>query len=144
MFKALASGFAGAVAVTVVHETVRRFLPHAPRVDVIGTRALRRPIEALGYEPPPWDRLHRYALGGDLLANSLYFSLVAAGSPEGAMARGLVLGAAAGVGAALLPPVMGLGKQPHRLSPMTELLTVAYYTLGGVVAAETARALEGE
>ena len=142
MFKELTSGLLGAAALSVVHETVRRLLPHAPRMDVIGTRALRRPILAAGYEPPHYHTLHAAALAGDLLLNSLYYSVAAAGSRESALRRGLLLGVAAGAGAVVLPPLLGLGKQPHRKTPMTELLTVAWYTLGGLAAAEAARVLK--
>jgi hypothetical protein len=144
MLKALASGLAGAVALNLVHETMRRVVPHAPRVDVIGTRAIRRPIEASGRRPPNWRRLHRYALAGDLTANALYYSLVAAGPPESAVARGLALGVVGGLGAALLPPALGLGRQPHRLTPMTEALTVAWYAIGGLAAGGAARLLADE
>lgn len=142
MLRHLAAGLAGAATVTLVHETMRRILPHAPRVDVIGTRALRRPIVAAGRQPPHWDRLHRYALAGDIAANTAYYSLTAtADSPEATLRRGLALGVIGGVGAALLPPVLGLGRQPHRQSPTTELLTIAWYTLGGLAAAAVANAV---
>ena len=39
---AIGAGLAGAVALTLVHETARRVIPHAPRVDVIGVRAIAR------------------------------------------------------------------------------------------------------
>lgn len=141
MLRALASGIAGALVLNVVHESARRVIPHAPRMDVIGTRAIRRPIVAAGMRPPPWNRLHKAALAGDLVANSAYYSLVGLGDPETARHRGLLLGLAAGVGGALLPPLIGLGNQPHRKTPYTQLLTVAWYTIGGVVAGEVAQRL---
>src|SRR5690349_10569171 len=76
---AVGAGIAGAVALTLVHETARRVIPHAPRVDVIGVRAIARPMRAAGYEPPHYNRLHNIALAGDLAANSAYYSLIGAG-----------------------------------------------------------------
>jgi hypothetical protein len=38
--QSLLSGFAGAVALNVLHETVRQVYPKAPRVDVLGKRAI--------------------------------------------------------------------------------------------------------
>lgn len=142
MLRELTSGLVGAAALTVVHETVRRLIPHAPRMDVIGTRALRRPIMAAGYAPPRYATLHAAALAGDLLLNAAYYSAAAAGSRESAIRRGLLLGLAAGAGAVVLPPLMGLGRPPHRKAPVTDLLTVAWYTLGGLAAAEAARVLK--
>ena len=135
MLQALGSGLAGAVALTLVHETARRVIPHAPRVDVIGTRAIARPIRAMGYEPPHYNRLHNAALAGDVVANSAYYSLVGVGDRRTVWQRGAILGLAAGLGAALLPPVLGLGNQPHRKSPWTQMLTVTWYLLGGLAAA---------
>lgn len=132
---AIGSGVIGAGLLTAVHESVRQVVPGAPRMDVIGMRAIRRPMEAMGKRPPRGSTLHKLALGGDLISNAAYYSLVGIGKPENAMKRGLVLGLAAGLGAALLPPVMGLGQQPHRKTPATQLMTVAWYTLGGLAAA---------
>jgi hypothetical protein len=141
ILNALASGVAGAVTLNLIHESVRRALPHAPRVDVIGTRAVRRSFEAVGRQPPPWGRAHQYALAGDLASNTAYYSLAALGDPRGAVARGVALGLIGGVGAVVLPPLLGLGQQPHRKSPWTEMLTVAWYTAGGYVAGKLARTL---
>jgi hypothetical protein len=63
--------------------------------------------------------------------------MVGLGEPRHAVRRGLLLGLAAGAGAVLLPPVMGLGRQPGQRTPLTQLLTIAWYTLGGVVAGAT-------
>ena len=132
---AIGSGLAGAVALTLVHETARRVIPHAPRVDVIGVRAISRPMRAAGYQPPRYRTLHNAALGGELLSNSAYYSLIGAGSRENVWRNGAILGLLAGLGAALLPPVMGLGNQPHRKTPFTQILTVAWYFIGGLAAA---------
>ena len=57
------------------------------------------------------------------------------------MKRGVVLGLLAGLGAALLPPVMGLGRQPGHRGLPTHLMTIAWYTIGGLAAAVTLKAL---
>ncbi len=86
-------------------------------------------------------RLQEAAQTGDILYNSLFYSLVALGSERTAVRRGLVLGLLAGLGAALLPPVLGLGRQPGHRGLPTHLMTVAWYTIGGLVAALTLRGL---
>jgi hypothetical protein len=143
MLRALASGAAGAVAVTAVHETARRAIPRAPRMDVIGRRGIAKSMVALGKEPPHGPRLQRAALAGDLVSNTLYYSLIGVGSDRAkpTWRRGLVLGLAAGIGAVLLPPVLGLGRQPGRRGPFAHLLTVAWYTIGGLAAAGAFRSL---
>lgn len=138
---ALASGLAGAAALTLLHESARRVIPHAPRVDVIGMRGIRRPLEAAGIQPPRGRTLFGLSLLGEIISNAAYYSLVGAGNPRHAMRRGAALGMAAGIGCVLLPPVMGLGRQPHRRAPYTQLMTIAWYTVGGIAAALTARAM---
>jgi predicted cobalt transporter CbtA len=144
MLRALVSGVAGAVAVTAVHETARRTIPQAPRMDVIGRRGIAKSMYALGTEPPHGQRLQNAALAGDVVSNSLYYSLIGLGSdsPRATWKRGLLLGVAAGIGAVLLPPVLGLGRQPGSRGPFTHLLTVAWYTIGGLAAAASLRAFQ--
>ena len=67
---ALAGGAAGAAALTAVHEAARRALRDAPRMDVLGERAIAAGLRAAGAEPPPEPRLHSAALVGDLVSNS--------------------------------------------------------------------------
>jgi hypothetical protein len=57
--------------------------------------------------------------------------------------RGALLGLAAGVGAAYLPPRIGLGEQPGQRPPATQIMTVAWYLAGGLAAAAAAGHLGG-
>lgn len=132
LLRALGSGLAGAIALTAIHETARRLIPDAPRMDVLGMRAIEKSLRALDQEPPL--PLHELTLASDITANSIYYSLVAAGDPQGAMLRGALLGAAAGVGAVVLPRQLGLGEQPSH-APATKVMTVAWYLAGGLAAA---------
>lgn len=133
--QALGSGLAGAFVLTVVHESVRRFVPEAPRADLLGMRAIAKGLKAAGQQPPPDDKLHTLALGGDIVANTLYYSLVGLGGRENAWLLGSTLGAAAGVGAVALPGPMGLGTEPSARTPATAAMTVGWYLIGGVAAA---------
>jgi hypothetical protein len=38
--RAMGSGLVGAVALNLLHETARQFIAEAPRVDVLGKRAI--------------------------------------------------------------------------------------------------------
>jgi hypothetical protein len=142
--RALASGMAGALVLTGLHEIARRTVPHAPRMDVIGERALAGTIRAAGGNPPRGRRLFRSTLAGEILSNTLYYSVVGAGVGSRVWRKGLVAGLTAGLGAVLLPPRLGLGRQPGESRPLTPLLTVAWYTAGGLAAAMTARLLQGK
>jgi len=133
---ALGSGLAGAVALTAIHETVRRMRPDdAPRMDVLGRRAIARGMEAVGVEPPGANVLQTVALAGDLLTNAAYYALIGVGSPKHVYLRGAALGLAAGVGGVVLPPLLGLGSAPSRRTPQTKGMTIAWYLAGGLAAA---------
>lgn len=138
---ALAGGLAGALTLTLIHETARRLRPDAPRMDMLGRRALARGLARLGVEPPS-DELQGLALAGDLATNSLYYALVGVGSPGRALVRGAALGTAAGLGAITLPPVLGLGRAPRGLTTRTKAMTAAWYLAGGLAAAATFRLLQ--
>jgi hypothetical protein len=140
--RALGSGLAGSAALTAIHETARRTVDRPPRMDVIGKRALARTLRAVGVTPPRGRRLFRETLLGDLAANALYYSLVElSGRRSGAWRRGSLLGTAAGIGAAVLPPVLGLGGRPRARRLRTPALTVAWYLAGGLAAAAVVRLL---
>jgi len=130
----------GACVLTLVHETLRKVVPDAPRMDVLGMRTIDKLMSRTGNTPPQdEEELHNWALAGDLASNSLYYSL--AGTGRGAWWRGAALGAAAGVGALLLPGPLGLGQAPSNKATRTQAMTVGYYLLGGLVAAAIGHAL---
>ena len=138
---ALGPGLIGSLSVTLIHEGARRVLKHPPRMDVLGKRALKKGFRWLGFPAAHGRRLHRQALAGDLISNSLFYSLVAMGRPKRPYVRGALLGALAGLGAVVLPPFLGLGSRPSRARKSTALLTVAWYLLGGLSAARATRKL---
>lgn len=129
------AGLAGALAVTVIHETARHVVPHAPRVDVLGKRAIRRSAKAVGLQPPAEPSLYVLALAADLLSNGAIYAFVAAGARRTLHLRGLLLGLLAGGMAVFLPRPLHLGRQPNQKTPVTQGLTMLWYTIGGVVAA---------
>jgi len=144
MGRSLLGGIAGALTVNLLNESARRLIPHAPRMDVIGRRALARVLKKAGVPAPRGGPLVGLALAGDILSNSLYYSATALGAEQSAVRRGTLLGLAAGLGAATLPGPLGLGPQPGKKTPYTELLTVAWYTLGGLAAGAVYRAASSQ
>jgi hypothetical protein len=139
--EAIASGLAGAVALTLLHESARKFIPNSPRADVLGMRATAKLIRAFGQKPPNKPRLRTVALIGDVASNALYYSLIAAGGERRVWALGPTLGAAAGLGAVALPGLLGLGVRPTRRTWATAGMTVGWYLVGGVVAAGAYKAI---
>ena len=138
---AAVSGFTGALALTAVHQLAQYISADAPRMDVVGRRAIAAGLEAAGRPVPDEPTLQRWALAGDVLSNSLYYSMIACGRRPRVWARGAALGLAAGVGALVLPRQMGLGAPPRSYSAANQVMTVAWYTLGGLVAAAAAQSL---
>ncbi|HKI03723.1 MAG TPA: hypothetical protein VKK31_17215 [Thermoanaerobaculia bacterium] len=139
--RALGSGLAGACALTLVHQAARRITDKAPRADILGLRALAKTIRATGRQSPPDDQLYPWTLAGDLVSNSLYYSLVGTNGGTATWLRGTALGLGAGLGALALPGPMGLGSRPTNRTVATQVMTVAWYLLGGLAAAGMATAL---
>lgn len=136
---ALISGAAGAVALTAVHQVARAVTDSAPRMDVVGMRALARGARAVGQDQPKTHAgLYGATLAGDLIANSVYYSLATT------YTRGTVLGLIAGVGALVLPERMGLGVPPKSDLLSNQVMTVAWYLVGGLAAAATAQCLASQ
>ena len=140
---AVVSGMAGAVALTAVHQAARMMSDAAPRMDIVGMRALARGTGAAGMQDESADldrstngTLYNAALAGDLLLNSAYYSLATSWT------RGAAMGLIAGVGALLLPQRLGLGEPPHSELLSNKVMTVAWYVVGGLTAAWTAQCLE--
>ncbi|TGE26305.1 hypothetical protein [Hymenobacter metallicola] len=137
LLQALGSGLAGALVLTAIHETARRISPDAPRMDVLGMRGLRKLLGKARAPQPDPATLFNLTMAGDILSNGLYYSLVGRGKK--AWARGSILGLAAGAGGVLLPGPMGLGEAPSNRTRQTQVMTVAWYLLGGLAAAGTSR-----
>ena len=103
-------------------------------------RGLRRILPRTG-QPSDERRLHRLALLGDLVSNSLYYAAIAAPTARATWLRAAALGSAAGIGALLLPQPMGLGAPPHSERRANQVMTIAWYTAGAVAAAAVANLL---
>jgi hypothetical protein len=141
---ALVSGAAGAVVLTTLHETLRRTVPYAPRMDILGMRALERLTLVAGATVPDDRSMHRRALAGDLIANTLYYAAVPGNSRGDTWGRGVLLGVAAGIGALGLSAPLGLGHPPHSNRTMNKLMTIGLYLVGGLAAAAVASAMPNE
>ena len=135
---AVFAGTVGSVALAVIHESARQVVPHPPRTDVLGARANAAVARRLGLPVPTGWTAYGLALSAGLSSNGLIYATVGLGDRRSVYRRGLVIGLLTGLTAWLLPPAIGLGRVPNRRAPWTELMTVTWYTLGGLAAAAAA------
>jgi len=133
---ALAGGLAGALALNFTHEVYRQIDKDAPHIQLIGEEALVKLLKTVKLPKPGNQKeLYLWTLAGDIISNTLFYSLIGAAKRKHLLKRGLILGLAAGAGAVFMPAKMGLHDSPSSRTTETKVLTVLWYTLGGVVAA---------
>lgn len=142
LLSAIAGGFAGAAALTLLHESVRRLNRDAPRMDLLGMEALSKTLQSIKVPVPDDDNLFKITMAGDIITNSLYYSLAAVGDEKKVILRGILLGLAAGFGAVYLPKPLGLNEATANRTTETKLITVGLYVAGGIVAAITSMLIE--
>ena len=138
----IGSGLAGAATLTLIHETVRKFDPKAPRMDLLGMQALSRILRATGTQPPSENKLYGWTMAGDLVSNALYYSLAGVGRKKTILEKGIALGVAAGLGALALPKPLNLNQRYSNRTVHTQVLTFSYYLIGSIVAAAIMKRLE--
>jgi hypothetical protein len=134
-------GIAGAVALNILHQTVKQFVPDAPRVDLVGEEALKLGMEKAGLEPLTGDALFSATLAGDLLSNAAYYSMIGLGKRKYLPYHGLAHGFCAGIGALTLTKPLGLSDAPVTRTEATKVMTVAWYAFGGLIAGIAMQAL---
>lgn len=139
---ALEGGLAGAAAITLIHETMKKVVPNAPRMDLLGMNALSKGLRYINAKTPGERELYRWTLAGDIISNSLYYSVAGATTKAHPLVRGALLGLAAGAGAILMPKPMGLNENYSSRTKQTSLMTIGLYVAGGLVAAAVMSALE--
>jgi hypothetical protein len=130
----LGGGLAGACAVTLLNESVRKIVPQAPRMDLLGMNAISRGLNAAGIKTPTGNKLYTLAMAGDILSNSMYYALAGTGNEKNIWLKSSLLGLAAGVAAVTLPGPMGLNEKYSARSTRTRLMTVGLYVAGALVA----------
>ncbi len=142
--QAAAGGLIGAVALTALHETLRKqaATTKAPRLDLLGMQAIQKIISETGNRRIRRKPLRRWAMAGDVLSNTLYYSWIYSPSPKKNWQKGLVLGTAAGLGAVLLPKPLHLNSKATRRTSQTQILTVGLYLTGALTAAAVQNALK--
>lgn len=131
--KKLLAGLAGAVALNILHESLKKTSSEMARVDLLGKEALQKTIQYFGGNLDNKKDLYKATLAGDILGNTLYYSLIGAGNPNYLWPKVAMIGLSAGIGAVSLPEPMGLDPGPVAKNNQVKTLTVGYYILGAVV-----------
>ena len=133
--KSTIGGLAGACALTILNESVKKLDKDAPRMDLLGMNAVARLMKGNSLLALTAGKLFPVALAGDLVSNSLYYSMADSGDRKKTLIRGGLLGLGAGLGAVVLPRTLGLNEDATTRTLKTKVLTVTWYVLGGLVAA---------
>ncbi len=126
------AGLVGAGVLTVIHETARQVVPHAPRTDVLGSRAIAATFRSARLPVPTGWVMYALAILADVLSNGAIYAAIPMGDDRTVYRRGFVIGMMTGLTAWLLPPAIGLGHMPGRRMPHTQVMTLAWYTAGGL------------
>ena len=136
--KSLMAGFAGAVALNILHETMRKLDNEAPRLDLLGEQVVKKSAEALNIDAPTGNKLYGVTMAGDILTNATYFAAIGMGGKKYMMLRAIGAGVSAGVVALKAPEPLELNENYVANSDKRKLLTVAYYVFGALVTAGVA------
>jgi len=128
-------GLAGACTLTLLNESVKKLDKDAPRMDLLGMNAVARLMKGNNILTQTAGKLFPIALAGDLVSNSLYYSMADTGDKQKTLVRGALLGLGAGLGAVVLPKTLGLNDDATTRTLKTKVLTVAWYVIGGLAAA---------
>ncbi len=140
--KSTIGGLAGACALTILNQSVKKLDKDAPRLDLLGMNAVARLMKGNDIVSMTAKKLFPTALAGDLVTNSLYFSMADSGNNQKTLIRGTLLGLGAGLGAVTLPKTLGLNEDATTRTVKTKVLTVAWYVIGGLVAAAAINLLQ--
>jgi len=138
--KAILSGLAGAITLTTIHQALRKYVPDSPRIDLLGTKSINNFISKFDLTPPSKKTAYNLSLTGDLLFNTLYYSLVATGKKS--ILNGSLLGIGAGSGVITIPKLLNLGEEFSSKNLKQKILSFSIYLSGGLAAAGTFKLFE--
>src|SRR6476620_7483686 len=93
---ALAGGLAGTLTVASLHEALKRVAHDAPRMDLLDMALIRKGLKSMNKRVPKEDELQRWAVAGELVCDTTYYSMAGMGDKKGVWLRAALLGLAAG------------------------------------------------
>lgn len=127
MYKKILAGLGGAIALNLLHETIRKNFDNVPEVNKVGEEALNKVLDKVDMQITDHDQLYAATLAGDVISNGIYYATTATSGFS--IASGVV----AGLGAVMLPEKMGLDDEPVAETTQKKVMTVGYYLFGAIV-----------
>jgi hypothetical protein len=140
VISSMAGGLAGALSVTMMQEILKRVDPSAPRLDLLRKQAAFKIADKMGNGTSHARTVNGMGLAGDIISNTLYFSLTAAAGKR-AVPVGSLLGIGMGAGAITLPSKLGLNSYFSGGTRKRKWMTIGMYLVGGLIAASVSRCL---
>lgn len=130
----MVSGLVGAAAVTGLNYLGQQITPKAPRLDELGRQAVRKTSKNVATTVPDESTVHATALGGDLISNSMIYSIAGVGRSKRPELRGVLAGVAMGTAVVLLAPMLGFGRRTTGIGAKGKAMAIGQYALGGLAA----------
>ncbi len=144
LISSIGGGLAGACALTLLHEIVKRMDSDAPRMDLMGMQAVKKGIRKADQPMPDDKNVYQIAMVGDLITNTIYYGLGVAGKRKYIWPKGALMGLTAGLGAVFLPKSLGLNPAYSSRTLKTKAFTTGLYLIGGLVASAVAKKIENK
>ncbi len=137
------AGLAGSLALTGVHQLVKKYITGAPDLQAVGEEAVKSSMELADADASDEDQVYAAALGGNILSNAMLFSTLATTTNSSeivskTLGAGL-LGAAGTLG--LSHEMLG-NKNAATGTDKKKWITTGYYLLGALVSISVYNILE--
>ncbi|SIQ93177.1 MULTISPECIES: hypothetical protein [Chryseobacterium] len=126
MYKKILAGLGGAIALNILHETIRKNFDNVPKINEVGEEALLKFTNNTPINFTAEKSLYAATLVSDIVSNGVYYATTATKND-------LTSGLLAGAGAILLPKKMGLNEKPVAGTNKKKALTIGYYLFGALV-----------
>ena len=126
MYKKILAGLGGAIALNILHETIRKNFSNVPHINEVGEEALLKITDNTPINITGENNLYAATLVGDVISNGIYYATTAT---KNDLTSGLLVG----VGAIALPKKLGLNDEPVAENTQKKLMTVGYYIFGALV-----------
>ncbi|MDQ1161870.1 hypothetical protein QE422_002238 [Chryseobacterium sp. SORGH_AS 447] len=127
MYKKIIAGLGGAIALSLLHEAIRKNFDNVPEINKVGEEALNKALDKADMKITNHDQLYAATLAGDVIGNGMYYATTATSGFN--IASGLAMG----LGALALPEKIGLDEKPVAENTQKKVMTVAYYLFGAIV-----------
>ncbi|WP_294202344.1 hypothetical protein [uncultured Chryseobacterium sp.] len=127
MYEKIIAGLGGALALSLLHETIRKNFDNVPEINKVGEEALNKVLDKADMKITSHDQLYAATLAGDVIGNGMYYATTATSGFN--IASGLAMG----LGALALPGKVGLDENPVAETTQKKVMTVAYYLFGAIV-----------